>query len=265
MLLSTTVELTAKLIKTAHTSLCRLPKGTSVFLPWLPGEDHKDNVLAATILVNEGLLPVPHIVARNVIDKAHLETVIGDFRGALGGHLGRVLVLAGGRTTPIGSFSDSIHLLQTGLFQDMETLHCAVHPSGHSYASDEKLAESYKMKLQLASSARVVPISQLCLSAEHLKQCASRLNIDELLVGVAPRMDFQRLLTLFKNLDIKYDPFAAVKFIKGNANAVFLQDVIKSFTAKDECVNIGFHIYGLSSFKNIIETFDMCNDLMTRK
>lgn len=231
-------------------------------MPWLPQEDHVANVEATKILLSEGLTPVPHIVARNVVDHHHLEEVIGAFRDVLGGPLENALVLAGSRASPVGQFADSLQILQTGVFREAKHLYCAVHPSGHAHASDAQLDEAFKMKVQLAGAeTQVQAVTQLCLNPDDLVRCAMRLRVDSILVGIAPRMDFERLKAIMTKLDViqGVNISSALAKAKGNADPAYLQHVVNLFAnVSGPRVRVGFHVYGLSSFKNTMDAFSLC-------
>src|SRR5688572_13770943 len=75
-----------------------LPAGTQLYIAHVPGTDLSDTVALASRLRNEGLRPVPHIVARRI----ERESILDDFLARLTGEAGveQVLVVAGDVATP---------------------------------------------------------------------------------------------------------------------------------------------------------------------
>src|SRR4051794_29276329 len=70
-----------------------VPKGTSMYIPHVPGVAREDTIALAARLRREDMDPVPHIVARRTASAA----ILDDFLTRLVGEAGvtRVLVVAG--------------------------------------------------------------------------------------------------------------------------------------------------------------------------
>ncbi len=107
-----------------------LPRGTRVYIAHIEGTPIEDMLATAARLTNEGFAVMPHFPARIIKDAATLENWLERYR-ALG--VTQALVLAGGVTRPLGDFSDSMQLLDTGLFDTygFTRLHVAGHPEGN--------------------------------------------------------------------------------------------------------------------------------------
>lgn len=108
-----------------------LPKGTRVYIAHIEGTPIEDMVDTARRIATEGYDVMPHFPARIIKDKATLENWIAMYQGEA--DVKQALMLAGGVTTPHGDFSDSMQLLDTGLFDKagFERLHVAGHPEGN--------------------------------------------------------------------------------------------------------------------------------------
>ncbi len=91
-----------------------LPHGTRVYIAHIDGTPIEDMVATARRLREEGFDAMPHFPARIIKNKATLENWIAMYQGEADVKQG--LILAGGVTKPQGDFSDSMQLLDTGLF-----------------------------------------------------------------------------------------------------------------------------------------------------
>ncbi len=108
-----------------------LPAGTRVYIAHIEGTPIEDMVDTARRIAAEGYDVMPHFPARIIKDKATLENWIAMYQGEADVKQG--LMLAGGVAEPHGEFSDSMQLLETGLFDKagFERLHVAGHPEGN--------------------------------------------------------------------------------------------------------------------------------------
>lgn len=107
-----------------------LREGTVVYITFLPGSDFKDTVDVAVRLRNEGFIPVPHFAARSITNQQVLEENIKRVVGEAG--VDWVLAIAGAVNNPLGEFTDSMQMLQTGLFEKhgINKIAVAGHPEG---------------------------------------------------------------------------------------------------------------------------------------
>ena len=108
-----------------------LPRGSRVFIAFLPGEQPAAIVDLARRLAAEGMVPVPHIAARNLVSSGELERFAIDLFAS---GVRQALLLAGGASQPAGSLQSSLDLLESGLFEGLgfEQLFVAGHPEGHA-------------------------------------------------------------------------------------------------------------------------------------
>src|SRR5437868_710727 len=102
-------EVTARDKKSLEAAPDMMAPGQEVFVAAIPGEA-LDRVVAAAVQIRKaGLVPVPHIVARNLESRAVLEDLIARLVGEAG--LDRALVLGGDRDKPAGEFDCSLQLI----------------------------------------------------------------------------------------------------------------------------------------------------------
>ena len=92
-----------------------LSLGTSVNVTFLAGSNLKDTVQVCKRLNEEGFNPVPHIVARNFENTMALEIFLDLLVSTA--NVCEVLVIAGGIARPLGPFSDSLQILNSGLLE----------------------------------------------------------------------------------------------------------------------------------------------------
>ena len=144
-----------------------LRPGAVVYITFLPGSDFDDTIAVAKRLKGEGFLPVPHFAARSVPSAAFLEDKLARLAGETG--LEQVLVIAGAVDQPAGEFSDSMQLLETGLFDKygIRKFGLAGHPEGCPDISDQAIAGALRWKNDFAerSGAELYLVTQFCFEA----------------------------------------------------------------------------------------------------
>ena len=144
-----------------------LAAGTHVSVTFLPGHSFDKTLDTAAWLAHQGFVPVPHIAARSTPDKATLANWLERLAGEAG--VRDVLVVAGGLDKPIGAFSDSMQLLQTGLFErhGIDRIAIAGHPEGSPDISDAALAAALAWKRAYAerTGAKLHIVTQFCFEA----------------------------------------------------------------------------------------------------
>ncbi|WP_090021285.1 methylenetetrahydrofolate reductase [Limimonas halophila] len=145
-----------------------LHPGTKVAVTFLPGSDYRDTVRVAARLRREGFEPAPHIAARSLKNKGELEDFLARLRGEA--DVRQVVALAGAVDNPVGEFSDSMQLLETGLFdkQGIEKIGVAGHPEGSPDISDEAIMRALKWKNGFAerTDAHVYIVTQFIFEAQ---------------------------------------------------------------------------------------------------
>ncbi len=141
--------------------------GAPVYITFLAGSDFKDTLAVAARLSSEGFKPIPHIAARSLPDRDYLDDILGRLSGELG--VEQVLCIAGGVDTPVGEFSDTMQLLETGLFDrhGIRTIGVAGHPEGSPDINDEAIQAALKWKnaFNERSDASLYIATQFCFEA----------------------------------------------------------------------------------------------------
>ncbi len=153
---------------------------TPIYITFLPGSHFEDTLAVAKRLRNEGFEPIPHIAARSVPSKAFLQEGLARLRGEA--HVSKVLLIAGAVPQPLGDFSDSMQLLETGLFDryDIRSIGLAGHPEGSPDISDEGIRAALRWKNEFAkrTSARLYLVTQFCFKSEPIIAWDRRLRAE---------------------------------------------------------------------------------------
>lgn len=154
------------------------PAGARVYIVDI-GTDSDENLIKAAKRVRDlGYVPVPHFAARRLTTMVALEDRVKAMTQDAG--VQDVLVIAGGLNKPGGSFSSSMEVLETGLFDKygIEDIGIAGHPEGSPDFTDEVALEVLKLKASLGerSNARFRIVTQFGFDAAKLIDWAEGLN-----------------------------------------------------------------------------------------
>ena len=145
-----------------------LAPGTTVNVTFLPGSDPMDTVAVAERLHDEGMNPVPHLAARSFRDTDQLDTLLAAYTSRCG--VNEVLVIGGGVDQPVGAFSDSMQVLETGLIQryGIQNVGVAGHPEGSPDITQSEIADALAAKNALAKrdGLNMYIETQFCFEAD---------------------------------------------------------------------------------------------------
>lgn len=140
---------------------------TSVYITFLPGSDIADTVATAKRLRGEGFNPVPHLAARSIPNKAFLADNLSRLAGEAG--VTEVLCIGGAVNAPVGEFSDTMQVLDTGLFDKngVRRIGVAGHPEGSPDISDAGIAAALAWKNAFAqrTGADMYIVTQFCFES----------------------------------------------------------------------------------------------------
>ena len=155
-----------------------LPAGTRVYVAHIAGTPIEDMLATAARLAADGFEVMPHFPARIIADKATLEDWVQRYAD-LG--VSSALLLAGGVDTPEGDFSDSMQLLDSGMFDanGFTRLHVAGHPEGNKDIGSEAevmAALKWKSDFQNRSDARMAIATQFVFEAAPVRDWCARMQ-----------------------------------------------------------------------------------------
>lgn len=157
-----------------------LEAGTRVFITFLPGSDFDQSIRTAARLRSEGLEPVPHLAARSIPDRRFLTDKLRRLVDEAG--VTEVLAIAGAPNRPVGEFSDTMQILETGLLDrfGIRRIGVAGHPEGTPDISDEAVAQALAWKNAFAqrSDAGLHVVTQFCFEAAPIIAWEQRLRAE---------------------------------------------------------------------------------------
>lgn len=158
-----------------------LPAGTRVYVAHIEGTPIEDMVATAKRLATDGYNVMPHFPARIIKDRAMLADWIARYQGEA--NVKQALLLAGGVATPHGDFSDSMQLLESGLFDQagFENLHVAGHPEGNrdidaKGTAGVDAALKWKNDFQTRTDAKMAIATQFAFEAKPIIAWANSLK-----------------------------------------------------------------------------------------
>ena len=144
-----------------------LKPGATVFITFLPGSKFEDTVAVAVRLRGEGLNPVPHFAARSVPSRAFLDENLARLAGEAG--VDQVMLIGGALNQPLGEYSDTMQLLDTGLFDrhGIGRIGIAGHPEGSPDIPDAQIRTALAWKNAFAerTGASMYIVTQFCFEA----------------------------------------------------------------------------------------------------
>ena len=159
-----------------------LPEGTRVYIAHIEGTPIEDMVATARRIAREGYHVMPHFPARIIKDQATLIDWIARYQGEAG--VDQALLIAGGVTTPHGTFDSAIQLMETGAFDKagFKRLHVAGHPEGnrdidpHGGTKNVDEALQWKQKFSERTDADMAIVTQFAFDATPMIAWAERLR-----------------------------------------------------------------------------------------
>ncbi len=180
-----------------------LPSGTRVYVAHIDGTPIEEMVSTAARLVEEGFPVMPHFPARIIKNQAVLESWIKAYKDV---GVRQALLLAGGVSEPQGDFSDSMQLMETGLFDahEFERIHVGGHPEGNRdidpSGDDTQVMKALRWKndFQSRTDAKMAIATQFCFEAKPVIDWANKLQKEGITlpvhIGVAGPAKLQTMI-----------------------------------------------------------------------
>ena len=238
-----------------------LAPGTSVNVTFLPGSDPRDTIAVAERLHNDGMRPVPHLAARSLQNADQLEELLSAFTARCG--VEEVLCIGGGVDDPVGDFTATMEVLETGIIQKhgIRQIGVAGHPEGSPDISEDEVAEALAAKNDLAArdGLDLYIETQFCFEADivldwerRARAAGNRLPIRIGIPGPAT------IKTLFRFAQISgIGP--SMRFISKQARNVaklmmvqsphlLIAGLAEGMAADKECLIRHFHYYPFGGF-----------------
>ena len=235
---------------------------SNVYVTFLPGSDYRDTVDLSKRLRNEGMRPIPHIAARSVPNKKILAEKLDQLVSEAG--VDEVLIVGGSIESPLGEFSDSMQILETGLLDEYKIKRVGVagHPEGSPDISDEDITKAllWKNAFSERSDMDLYLVTQLCFESEPIiawdKAIRAYGNKLPIRVGVPGIASLKALLGYARACGVG----PSMNFIKRQGRNVTklmtmatpdkqIFDLARYKSQVPECGITGIHIYPLGGLK----------------
>ena len=128
-----------------------LPRGTSVYVPFVPGAKWQQTAAACRRLRAAGMAPVPHLPARAIASAAQLDDWLTQLAEAGAREL---LLVAGDRRRPAGPYRDTLDVLDSGklLARGFRRVGITGYPEGHPLAPTEDLDAALARKIEYGAA-----------------------------------------------------------------------------------------------------------------
>jgi methylenetetrahydrofolate reductase (NADPH) len=144
-----------------------LPPGAEVFINSPSIEASHRQLYVARHLRRAGMIPVPHIVARDIPCLHALENTLARLAGDAG--VDRVLLLAGDRRNPAGEISSSLQVIESGFLNryGIRSVWISAYPEGHPCItpSQARLARAEKVIAATQRGMNVSFLTQFCFDS----------------------------------------------------------------------------------------------------
>ncbi len=193
-------EVTAPDRKSLDAAAMMMRPGARVYIASLPTDLPDTQVAVAATLKRAGLIPVPHIVARNIASRDALDYLLQRLTREAG--VDRALILGGDRDKAAGEYDSGLQIIQTGLLErrGIKKIAIGCYPEGHPRIPEQVLDKAMSDKLAAAEKAglETILISQVCFEPDPIISFARKIRKQgvtaPLRVGVAGPAKFATLL-----------------------------------------------------------------------
>lgn len=226
-----------------------VPRAVTVTVTASPRRGLDATVAVSERLAREGYAVVPHVSARLVRDRAHLQDVLGRLRAA---GVDELFVPAGDAPDPAGEFHGAADLLAAmdGLRTQFSDIGITGYPESHHLISDEETIQAMFAKSQMAT--RIV--SQVCFDADTIATWIARVRERgthlPIWIGVPGVVDYAKLV----RISMKIGLGESTRFLRHHGSWMgrllarqFRPDgLVRELapTCADPAANVaGFHLY----------------------
>jgi methylenetetrahydrofolate reductase (NADPH) len=237
--------------------LREVPRQVTVTVTASPRRGLDATLSVAERLAREGYAAVPHVSARLVRDREHVEEIVARLREA---GVREIFVPAGDAPMPAGEFESAAALLSAmdGLRAQFAGIGITGYPETHHLISDELTIRAMNEKAAMATCI----ISQICLDAKVISTWIARVRERgthlPIWIGVPGAVDHRKLV----RISMKIGLGESTRFLRANPH-VLSRLVGRRFRPErligalgpvcaDEAANVaGFHLY---TFNDVART-----------
>lgn len=146
-----------------------------VSITYLPGADYREVVAQAVRLRQLGFEPIAHVPARTIRDRAHLTRYLTALKTEA--DIRQVLLIGGSPDRPLGPFTATLDLLETGLFNGLR-VGVAGHPEGMPVLSERECDRLLALKNQYArdTGTEMFVMTQWSLDVQTIHRWLDRIE-----------------------------------------------------------------------------------------
>jgi methylenetetrahydrofolate reductase (NADPH) len=170
-----------------------VPAAVKITVTASPSKGLEPTLQTAERLVAHGYTVVPHLSARLVRDRGHLEEIMLRLRAAA---VREAFVIAGDASQPAGEFAGAAELLAAmgELRERLDEVGISGYPESHHFISDETTIEAMFEKEPMATYI----VSQICFDADviatWIRRVRDRGTLLPIWIGVPGAVDNRKLL-----------------------------------------------------------------------
>jgi methylenetetrahydrofolate reductase (NADPH) len=237
-----------------------LPEGAKVAVTCSPTRGIESNLLLGEKLLERGFRIVPHIAARLVADRAHLDEIVRRLDD-LG--VREIFVIGGDTRKPVGPFSSAVELLSAmaDAGHDFEHVGIGGYPEGHPNIDDKTLRQTLLDKRPFATYV----VSQMCFDPDAILNWVADIRRRGIglpvYIGLPGVVERKKLLQISLKIGVgdsarfltKYTQ-VLTKFLKPGGYSP--DELVKNLApfVEDQDYNLaGFHIYTFNQVESTEE------------
>ena len=189
-----------------------VPPEVTITITSSPRRGIEATLALAERLAANGFEVVPHLAARLVRDRAHLDEILARV-AAIGG---RLFVVAGDSQEPAGQFPDSLALLEAigSHVPAMREIGVTGYPERHSFIDDDLTIQAMWDKRRLATYI----VSNLCFDVRVVKKWVARVRRRRvqlpIYIGMAGVADPAKLLRISTRIGLT----DSARFLRGHSS-----------------------------------------------
>ena len=243
-----------------------IPDGAHVGITCSPKMGIDATLTLAENLSKRDLELIPHIAARQISDRKHLNEILSRLDG-LG--VESIFVPGGDISPPVGEYESSIALLReiADSGYTFSEVGVAAYPEGHPFIDHETLLETLAEKQTLSTYL----VTQMCFQAETLidwlKMIRSREITNPAWIGLPGAVSRLRLLSIAGRIGVG----DSLRFAKRQTELVGAllraktyqpDDLLIEIVERSQNVDLGIAGFHLFSFNQIESTLKWKNDMM---
>jgi methylenetetrahydrofolate reductase (NADPH) len=207
-------------LKSLHAQIPHLPAGCSVSVTCSPTKGIEPTLELSAELNGAGHHAVPHIAARLVEGREHVEKIAA----RINEHDITEIFVVGGDPDPVGPYSDGVSLMRDllPLCQTVRTVGFPAYPDHHTVIADAALDEALlaKQSLVLDLGLEGFASTQMCFNAKAIEQWLTsqraRGFVLPIHLGVPGAVERTKLVSLGTRLGIG----SSLRYLRKNSGAI---------------------------------------------